>query len=72
MNGDLIPMFHTLSTAEYHDPYIRPVMARYVRKIKDGNEDLYDHVLSEDKFYQDCIQKYKNVVSHFFGAKEEI
>eukprot|EP00957_Ditylum_brightwellii_P191346 14569119-Ditylum_brightwellii.AAC.1 len=47
-------------------------MARYVMKINDGNEDLYDHVLSENKFYQECVQKYKNTVSHSFGAKEEI
>eukprot|EP00957_Ditylum_brightwellii_P157674 12001295-Ditylum_brightwellii.AAC.1 len=47
-------------------------MARYVRKINGGDDDLYDLVLSGDNFYQECVQKYKNVLSHFFGAKEEI
>eukprot|EP00957_Ditylum_brightwellii_P155675 11850961-Ditylum_brightwellii.AAC.1 len=47
-------------------------MARYIRKTNGGNDDLYKRMLSEDKFYQECVQMYKNVVSHFFGAKEEI
>ena len=57
MNMDLISFFHTLNTTEYHDPYICLFMAKYVMKINDGNEDLYDCVLSEDNFLSGMCPK---------------
>eukprot|EP00957_Ditylum_brightwellii_P133136 10150850-Ditylum_brightwellii.AAC.1 len=36
-----------------------------------GNSEKYNEVISSVKKFQECVNKYKHVVSHYYGAKEE-
>ena len=74
--------FHTLSMAEYHDPFLRRVMGKYVAAVegpwlhlnRPGNHRYRtrDEVLDNKVVYNAVMHDYKNVLTMFFAAKCEM
>ena len=69
MNNLEASFFHTGSIAEYHDPFLRQLLAKYVRLVE--SEADGDRVLSEDDKFREAVSKYKQIVTHYFACKTE-
>ena len=77
-----VRVFHTLSLAEYHDPFLRRLLGKYVEKVEEPwlhlnlpGKPRYrtrEAVLNDDKVYNAVMHDYKTVVTHFFAAKSEM
>ena len=69
-----IAVFHTGSLAEFHDPYLRLLLAKYVREISldPENDTSYNDILNDDMHFTNAVQNYKNVVTHYLASKMEI
>jgi hypothetical protein len=69
-----ITVFHTGSLAEFHEPYLRLLLAKYVREISpDPTDDTpYNDILNDDVHFTNAVQNYKNVVTHYLASKMEI
>jgi hypothetical protein len=61
--------FMTLSIAEFHDPFLQRVLLQYVSKVE--SFDAGEAVLETDKAFYAAVNKYKNVVMHYFQCKVE-
>ena len=64
-------IFHTVSHAEFNDPHLRRLMARYVAKIT-NDADMEQNIMVENAAWAQSIHKYKNVVTHYFACKLEL
>ena len=70
MHNLSISIFHTGSLAEYHDPFLRCLLSRYVGFIESTTNG--NHVEDDGPFFREKMQQYKQLVTHFFAAKTEI
>jgi hypothetical protein len=70
VHGAVPNLFHTVSHAEFHDPFLRRLMAKYVSAVAD-DPDVGMAVLTDDSKYHRAIYDYKHVVTHFLAAKLE-
>ena len=70
INGAMPNLFHTVSHAEFHDPFLRHLMAKYVSPIV-NDSDIGMAILTDDSKYHHAIYDYKHVVMHFLAAKLE-
>lgn len=61
--------FVTGSQAEYHDPFLRRVLAKYVGNVE--SEEAGCLVLSSQDHWFKAVMNYKNVVTNFFAFKNE-
>jgi hypothetical protein len=61
--------FLTSSQAEFSDPYLRRVLAKYVAVVVSQEEGK--RVLEDDSVFCKAVINYKNVVTHFFAYKQE-
>ena len=64
-------IFHTGSLAEFHDPYLRRILSRYVAKVK-SDPSLEQFIMQNDASFHEAIHSYKTVVTHFLAAKMEL
>ena len=65
-------MFHTGSLAEYHEYSLRVLLSKYTAKLTSLPPDYSDMILVDDATFNDAVQKYKHVVTHYLAAKMEI
>lgn len=63
-------VFHTCSLAEYHDPFLRRLLSKYVSRVE-SPERGHD-ALTSDSVFASCMNSYKQVVTHFFACKFEM
>jgi hypothetical protein len=61
--------FTTGSYAEFHDPYLRRLLALYVRTCE--GEQAASRVETDVAAWHAAVTQYKNVVTHFFAYKTE-
>jgi hypothetical protein len=61
--------FFTGSQAEFHDPYLRRVLAKYVLVLL--GEEAGCKILEDDAAFHESVIAFKNVVTHFFAYKQE-
>jgi hypothetical protein len=54
-------IFHTLSMAKYHDPFLRRLLSKYVTKVVSPNAGA--QVFDDDKAFHEAVSKYKQVVT---------
>lgn len=71
MKGKEMRHYLTGSQAEFHDPFLRWLLAKYAQKVT-GDEDIYDAILTSNEAFHNAVAKYKNVVTHFFAFKNEM
>lgn len=62
-------VFHTGSLAEYHDPFLRELLSKYVATI--DSQAAGQQVIDDDATFQNAVRDYKHVVTHFFACKTE-
>jgi hypothetical protein len=64
---DKIParLFHTGSMAEFHDPFLRLLMSKYVSCVEGAVEG--ERVWEDDREYMNAMYAYKTVVTHYFA-----
>ena len=72
MTDNLASIFHTMSISEFHDSFLRLIMASYVSAIKGGCKKSYQDIMNDNKLFQDSVHSYKNVVTNYYAAKEEL
>lgn len=65
-------MFHTGSVSDFHDPFLRIVMANYVRKLDGHGDEAAEAVLTSESAFNDSVHKYKHVITNYLAAKMEI
>ena len=65
-------IFHTMTISEFHDPFLCLLMAKYMKAIKNESEEMFERIMSDDAFFHDAVYKYKNIVTNYYAAKEEI
>jgi hypothetical protein len=67
---DLEPtVFWTGSIAEYHDPFLRRLLSKYVGLVECYEEGV--QMLSDDEKFRRAVSRYKQVVTHYFACKTE-
>ena len=66
-----LSIFHTGSLAEFHEPPLRTLLAKYVSAIKNDESYSYD-IMNDDKEFNLAVHKYKNIVTHYLASKMEI
>jgi hypothetical protein len=71
IHGAMPNLFHTVSHAEFHDPFLCHLMAKYVSAVAD-DPDIGMAVLTDDSKYHHAIYDFKHVVTHFLVAKLEM
>ena len=64
-------LFHTVSHAEFNDPHLHWLMAKYVAKIT-NDVDMERKIMDDRAAWAQSIHKYKNVVTHYFACKLEL
>jgi Ser-tRNA(Ala) deacylase AlaX len=55
--------------AEYHDPFLRRVLSKYVTKVV--SPDAGAQVFDDDKAFHEAVGKYKQVVTHYFQCRAQ-
>ena len=65
VNKEDIAVFHTGSHAEFHDPFLRRLLSKYVKKISPQHDTSYLDIMNDDAKFTDAVYKYKNVVTHY-------
>lgn len=70
MNNQEANVFHTVSHAEYHEPFLRRVLAKYAASVE-GRPEAADDILTDDRAFHRAAHNYKQVVTHFFTCKLE-
>eukprot|EP00984_Skeletonema_dohrnii_P031047 scaffold23084_cov153-Skeletonema_dohrnii-CCMP3373.AAC.2 len=71
--GNGIDVFLTGSLAEFHEHYLRVLLAKYVAQLSPSPPDLDpESILTDDNIFSDAVQRYKNVVTNYLASKEEI
>ncbi len=65
-------MFRTGSHAEFHDPFLRRLLSKYVKEISPEHDNSYLEIMNDDAKFTDAVHKYKNVVTHYLASKMEI
>jgi len=63
-------LFHTVSHAEFHDPALRRVLARYAAQVE-SRPQAEEEIMNDSTAFHRAAQNYKPVVTHFFMAKLE-
>lgn len=71
MLGRNITMFHTGSHAEFHDPFLRRLLSKYVAEISPPGDTFTADILVDDAKFAEAVQKYKNITTHFLESKME-
>jgi hypothetical protein len=61
--------FITGSQAEFHDPFLRRLLSKYVTSVEGTEEGLL--VLSSQDHWFKAITDYKHIVTHFYAFKNE-
>jgi hypothetical protein len=58
VNDQDITVFHTGSHAEFHDPYLRLLLAKYVQEISldAENDTSYFDILNDDDTFTDAVK----------------
>jgi hypothetical protein len=69
VNNQEVRAFHTGSMAEYHDPFLRRVLGKYVAKVE--SEAAGVAVVENDTDFHKAVSNYKQVVTHYFACKTE-
>ena len=72
MLGKNITMFHTGSQAEFHDPFLRNLLSKYVQVISPPGDTFAAEILEDDTKFAEAVQKYKNITTHFLESKMEL
>jgi len=73
INNRGIDVFLTGSLAEFHEHYLRVLLAKYVAQLSPSPSDLDpESILTDDNKFSDAVQRYKNVVTNYLASKEEI
>jgi hypothetical protein len=68
-----LDVFLTGSLAEFHEYYLRLLLAKYVAQLSPPPPDIdADSILSNDDSFSFAVQTYKHVVTHYLASKEEI
>jgi hypothetical protein len=62
-------VFHTESLAEYHDPFLRRILSKYVTKVESEEEGRA--ILESDLAFYIAVGNYKTVVTQYFCCKQE-
>jgi hypothetical protein len=65
-------VFHTGSHAEFHDPFLRRLLSKYVKEISAQHDSSYLDIMKDDDEFTDAVHIYKNVVTHYLASKMEI
>ena len=60
-------MFHTGSLAEYHEYSLRLLLSKYTAKLSSLPPDYSSNILVNDAVFNDAVQKYKHVVTHYLA-----
>ena len=68
--GKEATFFHTASMAEYHDPALRSLLAKYCEAT--GQSNTATEILEDDRCFHKAVQRNKHVVTHFFAFKWEM
>ena len=63
-------LFVTSSLAEYHDPFLRRLLSKYISIIRSKNDG--ELLLTDDKVFHKAVQTCKNIVTHYFSFKQEV
>jgi hypothetical protein len=61
--------FITGSQAEFHDPFLRLVLSKYVAEVENAHAGTL--VMTSQDHWWRAVTNYKNVVTHFFAFKNE-
>jgi hypothetical protein len=61
--------FHTLSQAEFHDPFLRNCLSTYASQVE--SEEYGRKILEDYATFHKVIGDYKNVVTNYFIFKKE-
>ena len=67
--------FHTCSMAEFHDPFLRRLLSKYVAQVtypEHEREAAANEVLNNLTAFRRAVSSYKHIVTHFFSCKWEI
>ena len=69
-----LSLFHTGSIAEFHEPWLRFLLSKYISMIEHPNisKDHPTEILTDDKVLMKYVQCYKNIVTMYFAVKMEI
>ena len=65
-------LFHTGSLAEYHDYKLRFLLYKYVKALFNVNKGYAESILNDDSVFQEAVQMYKHVVTHYLASKMEL
>lgn len=66
-----LSIFHTGSLAEFHEPPLWTLLAKYLSAI--NNDDSYAYaIMNDNKKFNLAAHKYKNIVTHHLASKMEI
>ena len=63
-------LFVTSSLAEYHDPFLRRLLFKYISVTRSKEEGT--SLLTDDKLFYKAVLQCKNVVTHYFSFKQEV
>jgi hypothetical protein len=69
INGTEANFFHTTSMAEYHDPFLRRAISKYVGVIT--NSEAGQAILCNQQAFVKAVSTYKQFVTHYFVCKME-
>ena len=76
INHKDIDFFLTGSLAEFHEYYLRILLARYVAQLSPPPPSTLGldpiSILTDDDKFCKAVQRYKNVVTHYLASKAEI
>jgi hypothetical protein len=61
--------FITGSQAEYHDPFLRRLLSKYVTSVRGIDAGIA--VMNSQEHWFNAVMDYKNIVTHFFAFKNE-
>jgi hypothetical protein len=68
-----LDVFLTGSLAEFHEYYLRLLLAKYVAQLSPPPPNLDPQsILSNDDSFSLAVQTYKHIVTHYLASKEEI
>ena len=62
--------FHTTSMAEFHDPFLRNVLSKYVATVE-KDPTKAQAILESDALFANAVGAYKQGVTHYFACKIE-
>ena len=68
-DGKPARLFHTGSMAEFHDPFLKLLLIKYVAAVE--GESVASQMVDDKQKYVEKMYQYKTVVTHYFAFRTE-